>query len=318
VARRNPSTTDGSAVAAAPSPLTLALGTARRLAGRVPLHLALIGLMVLWSIPTIALLVSSFREATAIASSGWWNAIKAPLDLTVENYRTVLEKQGMARAFFNSVIITVPSTMLVILVAAWAAYAFAWMRFPARNLLFLLMVALLVVPVQMTLIPVLRLYTNLTVDAELPILGGRVFGTSSFVGIWVAHTAYGLPFAIYLLRNFFGSLPRDLFESAYLDGASDLGVFFRIVLPLSLPAISALAIFQFLWVWNDLLVALIFLGDPNLAPMTVKVTNLVSSFGTNYQVLTAAAFVSMALPLVIFFALQRYFVEGVLAGAVKG
>jgi len=314
VARRNPSTP----VVAASSPLTLALGTARRLAGRVPLHLALIGLMVLWSIPTIALLVSSFREATAIASSGWWNAIKAPLDLTVENYRTVLEKQGMARAFFNSVIITVPSTVLVILVAAWAAYAFAWMRFPARNLLFLLMVALLVVPVQMTLIPVLRLYTNLTVDAELPILGGRVFGTSSFVGIWVAHTAYGLPFAIYLLRNFFGSLPRDLFESAYLDGASDLGVFFRIVLPLSLPAISALAIFQFLWVWNDLLVALIFLGDPNLAPMTVKVTNLVSSFGTNYQVLTAAAFVSMALPLVIFFALQRYFVEGVLAGAVKG
>jgi alpha-glucoside transport system permease protein len=314
VARRNPSTT----VVAASSPLTLALQTARRLAGRVPLHLALIGLMVLWSIPTIALLVSSFREATAIASSGWWNAIKAPFDLTVENYQTVLEKQGMARAFFNSVIITVPSTVLVILVAAWAAYAFAWMRFPARNLLFLLMVALLVVPVQMTLIPVLRLYTNLTVDAELPILGGRVFGTSSFVGIWVAHTAYGLPFAIYLLRNFFGSLPRDLFESAYLDGASDLGVFFRIVLPLSLPAISALAIFQFLWVWNDLLVALIFLGDPNLAPMTVKVTNLVSSFGTNYQVLTAAAFVSMALPLVIFFALQRYFVEGVLAGAVKG
>jgi len=314
VARRNPSTP----VVAASSPLTLALGTARRLAGRVPLHLALIGLMVLWSIPTLALLVSSFRDATAISSSGWWNAIKAPLDLTVGNYQTVLEKQGMARAFFNSVIITVPSTLLVILVAAWAAYAFAWMRFPARNLLFLLMVALLVVPVQMTLIPVLRLYTDVTVDAELPILGGRVFGTSSFVGMWVAHTAYGLPFPIYLLRNFFGSLPRDLFESAYLDGASDLGVFFRIVLPLSLPAISALAIFQFLWVWNDLLVALIFLGDPNLAPMTVKVTNLVSSFGTNYQVLTAAAFISMALPLALFFALQRYFVEGVLAGAVKG
>ena len=313
MARRNPSTT-----AVASSPLTLALQTGRRLAGRVPLHLALIGLMLLWSIPTIALLVSSFREATAISSSGWWNAIKEPFDLTVENYQTVLEKQGMARAFFNSVIITVPSTALVILVAAWAAYAFAWMRFPARNLLFLLMVALLVVPVQMTLIPVLRLYTDLTVDAELPILGGRVFGTSSYVGIWMAHTAYGLPFAIYLLRNFFGSLPRDLFESAYLDGASDLRVFFRIVLPLSMPAISALAIFQFLWVWNDLLVALILLGDPDLAPMTLKISNLVSSFGTNYQVLTSAAFISMALPLVIFFALQRYFVQGLLAGAVKG
>jgi len=314
VARRNPST----AAVAARSPLTSALQTGRRLAGRVPLHLALIGLMVLWSIPTIALLVSSFREATAIASSGWWNAIKDPLELTVGNYRTVLEKQGMARAFFNSVIITVPSTVLVILVAAWAAYAFAWMRFPARNVLFLLMVALLVVPLQMTLIPVLRLYTNLTVDAELPILGGRIFGTSSYVGIWMAHTAYGLPFAIYLLRNFFGSLPRELFESAYLDGASDLRVFFRMVLPLSMPAISALAIFQFLWVWNDLLVALILLGDPNLAPMTLKISNLVSSFGTNYQVLTAAAFISMALPLVIFFALQRYFVQGILSGAVKG
>lgn len=314
MARRNPST----AAVAAPSALTLALQTGRRLAGRVPLHLALIGLMVLWSLPTIALLVSSFREATAIASSGWWNAIKAPFELTVGNYQTVLEKQGMARAFFNSVIITVPSTVLVILVAAWAAYAFAWMKFPARNVLFLLMVALLVVPLQMTLIPVLRLYTDLTVDAEMPILGGRLFGTSSYVGIWVAHTAYGLPFAIYLLRNFFGSLPRDLFESAYLDGASDLGVFFRIVFPLSMPAISALAIFQFLWVWNDLLVALILLGDPNLAPMTLKISNLVSSFGTNYQVLTAAAFISMALPLVIFFALQRYFVQGILSGAVKG
>jgi alpha-glucoside transport system permease protein len=192
------------------------------------------------------------------------------------------------------------------------------MRFPARNLLFLLMVALLVVPVQMTLIPVLRLYTNVTIDAELPILGGRIFGTSSYVGMWVAHTAYGLPFAVYLLRNFFGSLPRDLFESAYLDGASDLRVFFRIVLPLSMPAIAALAIFQFLWVWNDLLVALILLGDPNLAPMTLKINNLVSSFGANYQVLTAAAFISMALPLVIFFALQRYFVRGILAGSVKG
>ncbi len=316
MARRNPSGSDGSP-AAAPG-LSLGLGTARRLAGRLPLHLSLIGLAVIWSIPTIALLVSSFRDPTAIAASGWWNAIREPFDLTVGNYQTVLEKQGMARAFVNSVIITVPSTVMVILVAALAAYAFAWMKFPARNLLFLLMVALLVVPVQMTLIPVLRLYTDLTIDAELPILGGRIFGTSSYAGMWVAHTAYGLPFAIYLLRNFFGSLPRDLFESAYLDGASDLRVFFRIVLPLSMPAISALAIFQFLWVWNDLLVALILLGDPSLAPMTLKINNLVSSFGANYQVLTAAAFISMALPLVIFFALQRYFVRGILAGSVKG
>jgi alpha-glucoside transport system permease protein len=159
---------------------------------------------------------------------------------------------------------------------------------------------------------------QLTIDTEVPILGGRVFGTDSYIGIWIAHAAYGLPFAVFLLRNFFGALPRDLFESAYLDGASDLMVFRRIVLPLSMPAIAALAIFQFLWVWNDLLIALIFLGDPQMHPMTVRIQNLVSSFGTNYQVLTAAAFVSMTLPLVVFFALQRYFVQGVLAGAVKG
>jgi alpha-glucoside transport system permease protein len=170
----------------------------------------------------------------------------------------------------------------------------------------------------MTLIPVLRLYTQWAIDVPLPVLGGRLFGTSSYPGIWLAHTAYGLPFAIFLLRNFFGSLPREVLESAYLDGAGDLRIFFRIVLPLSTPALAALAIFQFLWIWNDLLVALILLGDPTMAPITLAISNLVSSFGTQYQLLTAAAFVSMALPLVIFFALQRYFVEGITAGAVKG
>jgi alpha-glucoside transport system permease protein len=286
--------------------------------GRGPLHLTLISLMVLWSIPTIALLVSSFREPGLVITSGWWNAITRPLDFTLDNYSQVLSERNMGRGFINSIIISVPGTILPILVAGFAAYAFAWMRFPGRNLLFLLMVGLLVVPVQMTLIPILRLYVHLTVDAELPLLGGKLFGINSFPGIWVAHTAYGLPFAVYLLRNFFGALPRDLFESAYLDGASDLRVFFRIVLPLSMPAIAALAIFQFLWVWQDLLLALILLGDPDLFPMTVTINNLVSSFGTQYQLLTAAAFVSMALPIVVFFALQRYFVQGILAGAVKG
>jgi alpha-glucoside transport system permease protein len=159
---------------------------------------------------------------------------------------------------------------------------------------------------------------HLTVDVQLPLLGGNLFGVSSYTGLWIAHTAYGLPFAVFLLRNFFGALPRDLFESAHLDGASDLGVFFRIVLPLSGPAIAALAIFQFLWVWQDLLIALILLGDPDLAPMTLTITSLVSSFGSQYQLLTAAAFISILLPLFIFFALQRYFVQGILAGAVKG
>jgi alpha-glucoside transport system permease protein len=318
VARRNASAPDGTAVVtAAPRGLWLA-GLLRWVAARVPLHATLVGLAVIWSIPTIALLVSSFREPTAIAASGWWEAITAPFEFTLDNYKTVLETEGMARAFRNSLIITVPSTILVVLVAALASYAFAWMQFPFRNALFLVVVGLLVVPVQMTLIPVLRLYTDLTIEADLPLLGGRLFGTSSYTGIWLAHTAYGLPFAVFLLRNFFGALPRDLFESAYLDGASDLGVFFRIVLPLAMPAVAALTIFQFLWVWNDLLVALVLLGDPDLAPMTLKIANLVSSRGSDYQLLTAAAFISMALPLLIFFALQRYFVQGILAGAVKG
>lgn len=297
---------------------TLWLIRIRNVFARVPVHFALIGLALLWSVPTIALLLSSFRDPGAVVTSGWWNLVTHPFDVTLDNYRDVLEQRGMDRAFLNSLLITVPSTALVVLIASMAAYAFAWMQFPGRNLLFLIMVGLLVVPLQMTLIPVLRLYTDLTIDADMPLLGGRVFGTSSYLGIWLAHTGYGLPFAIYLLRNFFGSLPRDLFESAYLDGASDTQVFFRIVLPLSMPAIAALGIFQFLWVWNDLLVALILLGDPELAPMTLRISSLVSSFGTQYQLLTAAAFISMIVPLAIFFALQRYFVQGILAGAVKG
>jgi alpha-glucoside transport system permease protein len=318
VARRNPSTAGEAAVRIrAPAGVRLRQRL-RKVASRVPLHVALISLAVIWSIPTIALLVSSFREPGAALTTGWWNAVREPLDFTIDNYRNVLEARGMARAFRNSLIISVPSTVFVILVAALAAYAFAWMQFPFRNGLFLIVVGLLVVPVQMTLIPVLRLYVDLTVDTPVPLLGGRLFGTSSYIGIWVAHTAYGLPFAVFLLRNFFGNLPKDLFESAYMDGASDLRVFFRIVLPLSMPAVAALAIFQFLWVWNDLLVALVLLGDPELSPMTLRITNLVTSLGVGIHLLTAAAFISMTLPLVIFFALQRYFVQGVLAGAVKG
>lgn len=290
----------------------------RKFIPRIPLHVVVIGMCILWSIPTIALLVSSFRDPRAIASSGWWNALLHLDQWTLTNYDSVISARGMGDAFLNSLIITIPGTLLPILVAAFAAYAFAWMRFPFRNTIFLIVVALLVVPLQMTLIPVLRLYTQVTVDTDVPVIGGNFFGVGSYTGLWIAHTAYGLPFAVFLLRNFFGALPRDLFESAYLDGASDVTVFFRIVLPLSGPAIAALAIFQFLWVWQDLLVALVLLGDPNLAPMTLQITNLVNSFGSNYQVLTAAAFISMIIPLLIFFALQRYFVQGILAGSVKG
>ncbi|MPZ99686.1 MAG: ABC transporter permease subunit [Dehalococcoidia bacterium] len=283
---------------------------------RLPLHAAVIGFAVLWSVPTVALLISSFREPSAIASSGWWTATVDTL--TLDNYRTVLDQRGMGRSFINSVLITLPATALVVLVASGAAYAFAWMPFRGRGLLFLVVVGLLVVPLQMTLIPVLRLYAAMTVNEELPLLGGNVFGINSFTGIWLAHAAYGMPFAIFLLRNFFSSLPRDLIEAAKLDGASEWQVFWRIVLPLSVPALAALGIFQFLWTWNDLLIALVLLGDPDLAPMTLRITNLVGSFGSSYQLLTAAAFISMALPLVVFFAFQRFFVQGILAGATKG
>jgi alpha-glucoside transport system permease protein len=277
----------------------------RKFFGRIPLHLVLIIISLLWLTPTVGLLISSFRPANLVSSTGWWTAFQTPFQFTLENYTTVLSQNNMAQSFLNSLYISIPGTIFPILVSGLAAYAFAWMKFPGRNALFIFVVALLVVPIQMTLIPVLRLYTNLNL-------------VSTFPGIWLAHTAYGLPFAVFLLRNFFGALPRELIESAHLDGASDLRVFFRLIIPLSIPALASLAIFQFLWVWNDLLIALVYLQSPQLAPMTLTINNLVSSFGSSWQLLTAAAFVSMALPLAIFFALQRYFVEGITAGAVKG
>jgi len=284
---------------------TTASGRWRKFLSRIPLHIVIIVIALLWMTPTIGLLVSSFRPAAEVSTSGWWTAFQTPFEFTLDNYRSVITQNRMGASFINSVLIAVPGTILPTLVAGFAAFAFAWMKFPGRNILFIFMVALLVVPIQMTLIPVLRLYANLNLVSTLP-------------GIWLAHTAYGLPLAVFLLRNFFGALPRELIESAHLDGASNLGVFFRIIIPLSVPALASLAIFQFLWVWNDLLVALVYLQSPALAPMTVTINNLVSSFGTAWQLLTAAAFISMILPLIIFFALQRYFVEGITAGAVKG
>lgn len=286
-------------------PNTRAAWFGRHLA-RLPLHIALIAVCLAWMVPTLGLLVSSFRDARDIATSGWWTALSPPLELTMENYAQVIASQGMARSFMNSLIIAVPATLLTIVVAALAAYAFAWIDFKGRDALFLLVIALLVVPLQLTLIPVLRIYA-------------RVGLTGTFLGMWIAHIAYGLPFAVFLLRNFFVALPKDLLESAFLEGASHFTAFWRIVMPLSVPALAALGIFQFLWVWNDLLIALVYLGGSReVAPMTVTISNLVNSFGSAWQLLTAAAFISMVLPLAIFFALQRYFVEGILAGAVKG
>jgi alpha-glucoside transport system permease protein len=277
-----------------------------RLVSSSALTVIVVLIACLWSIPTLGLLVSSFRPAAAIQSSGWWTALTPPWQFSVANYQDVLQAEGMGQAFVNSLIIAIPGTIIPTFVAAFAAFAFAWMKFPGRDWIFLIIVGLLVVPVQMTLIPVLGIFTSLGI-------------TGSYLAIWLAHTAYGLPFAVYLLYSFFGALPSDLFESARIDGASNLRIFLRLVLPLSVPALASLVIFQFMWVWNDLLVALIYLGgSPDRAPMTVRIANLVNSFGTNYQVLTAAAFISMALPLVLFFSMQRYFVRGILAGSVKG
>jgi len=280
-----------------------------RTLSRGPLHVVIIILALAWMLPTAGLLITSFRTPQDVAHSGWWTNFEHPFNFTrysLENYRAVIEKSGMGQAFLNSLKITIPGTIIPVMLAAFAAYAFAWMKFPCRKILFLIVVALLVVPLQMTFIPILTIFKQLRLGGTLP-------------GIWLAHTGYGLPLTVYLLHNFIASLPSELFDSASIDGASPLQVFFRLVLPLSVPAIASVVIFQFLWVWNDLLVALMYLGGtPDVAPVTLKVANLVGSRGQDWELLTAAAFVSMALPLIVFFSLQRYFVKGILAGSVKG
>ncbi|MFP4394461.1 MAG: carbohydrate ABC transporter permease [Anaerolineales bacterium] len=274
-----------------------------------PLHLVIIVITLIWITPSVGVIVNSLRPAQRMRASGWWTVFVNPFEFTkwtLENYETVLESQGLAIAFRNSLFIAIPGTILPIIVAAAAAYAFAWMEFPGRRLLFSIVVGMLVVPLQMTFVPIYTIFTKLDLNG-------------TFLAIWLAHTGYGLPFAIYLLRNFFGSLPSELFESAFLDGASFFTAFLRLALPLSVPSLASLAIFQFLWVWNDLLVALIYLGGtPEVAPLTVRVANLVNSLGANWYLLPAAAVVSMILPLIVFFSLQRFFVRGILAGSVKG
>ena len=279
--------------------------------GRGVLHLSLLALMFIWAIPTIALLVASFRPAAATNTSGWWTAITPPWEFTLDNYEYVLGRAGIDQAFLNSFIITIPATVLVVMIAAFAAYAFAWMDFPGRQVLFVVVVGLLVVPLQITLIPVLSFFR------DFQPLGFKINGT--MLAVWLAHTGYGLPFAVYLLRNYFGSLPREVFESAAIDGASPSTAFFRLALPMSVPALASLVIFQFLWVWNDLLVALVYLGPvPQNHPLSVVLANLTTSFGGGWQFLTAAAFISMIVPIIVFLSLQRYFVRGITGGAVKG
>ena len=275
-------------------------------ADRWPVHLALILISLFWLLPTAALLISSFRPSNEVLTSGWWNALSLPFDFTIRNYQDVLDNNNIGQSFINSLFVSIPATLIPIMIAAFAAFAFAWMDFPGRNWLFILVVGLLVIPLQSTLLPVLQLTTSVGL-------------TGSFLAIWLAHTGFGLPFGIFLLRNFIGSMPREMFESAYIDGASPVTAFFRLVMPLAVPAIASMAIFQFMWVWNDLLVALIILGGTaDVAPLPVQIASLVNSLGQGWHLLTAAAFVSMLLPLVVFFGLQRYFVRGIMGGSVKG
>jgi alpha-glucoside transport system permease protein len=274
-----------------------------RLVSRSPVHIALIAIAAIWLVPTVALLVTSIRPRSDTLSSGWWHIFES--HLTLANFGDVLDTAGMGQAFLNSLYITVPSTILPLTLGALAAYAFAWTRFPLRDTTFLFIVALMVVPVQTAFVPLLKFFRE---------NGGL---NTEFYGIWLAHTAFGLPLAIFLFRNFFITLPKDLIEAARMDGASELAVFRRVVLPLSVPALASFAIFQFLWVWNDLLMALIFVSDPSKQPMTVKITQLLSTYAQEFHILAAAGFLLMIVPLIVFFALQRYFVQGLLAGSVK-
>ncbi|RWB57712.1 carbohydrate ABC transporter permease [Mesorhizobium sp.] len=379
--------------------------TGKSFASRFGVHIAVFVFVVIWTIPTLGILVSSLRDKDQIIASGWWNsfasssqteagrlpaasaqtqkdgkyviegnifgdgakreisafgvksaaptqypagtaadlgdgvslqvnadgtfvlsspkafegergqrvyfASSAPPKFTTDNYRTVLFSEGIGRSFMNSLTVTIPSTVIPILIAAFAAYALAWMRFPGRALLIAVIIGLLVVPLQMSLIPLLKLYNGV----------GSFFGVPSktYLGIWLAHTGFGLPFAIYLLRSYIAGLPREIMESARIDGASDFEIFVKIVLPLSFPVLASFAIFQFLWVWNDLLVAMVFLGtEADQIVLTAKLNALLGSRGGDWEILTTSAFVTIIVPLIVFFSLQRYFVRGLLAGSVKG
>ncbi|OWA03355.1 sugar ABC transporter permease [Streptomyces sp. CS113] len=269
--------------------------------GLVRVFLIVVGLF--WLVPTIGLLLSSLRTPEDMAASGWWKVFTEPSQLTFRSYEELLKNGDITSSLLNTALITVPATVLVVVIGALAGYAFAWMEFPGRDWWFLAVVGLLVVPVQVALIPIAELF-------------GKIGLFGSMLGVILFHVGFGLPFAVFLLRNFFAEIPRELLEAARLDGAGELRLFARVVMPLGGPAIASLGIFQFLWVWNDMLVALIF-SDSGSQPITVALQTQVRQFGNNIDVLAPGAFISMVIPLAVFFAFQRQFVSGVMAGAVK-
>jgi alpha-glucoside transport system permease protein len=288
------------------------------LSSQIVIYGILIFLGLLWTIPTFGLLVTSFRVPDDTSSSGWWEVFtKGNFNFTLQNYTAVLSPGDGAtsntaatinlnQAIVNTIIMAVPSTVIPIFLAAIAAYAFAWMNFPGRKFLFMMLVALLVVPLQMSLIPILRDYRGLGLNG-------------TFLGVWLANTGFGLPLATYLLYNYIVTLPKEVFESAVVDGASHPVIFSKLVVPLSMPAFASFAIFQFLWVWNGVLIPLIFLGnDPSRTVLPQRILDMIGTYATNWQLLTAGAFVSMFIPLAVFIGFQQYFVRGLLAGSVKG
>jgi alpha-glucoside transport system permease protein len=278
----------------------------RRALSRVVLHVVVIGICAVWLIPTLSLLVTSLRSAALLLSSGWWHVLTSPGQLTIDNYRQILEGGQLGQSFVNSLAIAVPVTVATVFIGAVAGYAFAWMPFPGERLILILLVGLLGLPVQVTLVPVLQLFSRLHLAGHFP-------------AVWIAYTGYILPFAIYLMRSFFRRIPQDLIEAAQVDGATPVVTCLRIAMPIAAPALASLATLVFVWTWNDLLVSLVYLGSgPDVAPMPVTIANLIGSQGQGQELLAAGAVLSLVLPVAVFFALQRYFVRGIVAGAVKG
>ena len=289
-----------------PPPVSAA-GKAKERLSRPGASLAALVLAVLWTLPTFGLAVTSIRPQREARTTGWWTWFAEPTS-TLENYRTVFTPEGgnLGAYFLNSFVIAIPAVVIPLCLALLAAYAFAWVEFKGRNLLFVAVFALQIVPIQVTLLPLLKLY----VSADL---------AGTFWTIWLSHSVFALPLAIFLLHNFMREIPRELIEAARMDGAGHVQIFFKVLMPLLTPALAAFGIFQFLWVWNDLLVALVFGGGtPDIAPLTVSLANLSGTQGTAWHLLSAGAFISIALPLIVFLSLQRFFVRGLLAGGLKG